>query len=125
MFDAEFYEHLFRLRGLEFPKDTVKRPQYFGHLTNDIIYARLAPGILDELRKISERRDDGRLKYPYTRRLTEDVGHPRLRERPASVITIMKLSAAYDTDFMEKLNRIHPRWDETLPLPFDDGQAGL
>jgi hypothetical protein len=76
MFDAEFYEHLFRLRGLEFPKDTVKRPQYFGHLTNDIIYARLAPGILDELRKISEPRDNGRLKYPCTRRLTEDVGHP-------------------------------------------------
>jgi hypothetical protein len=29
-FDTEFYEHLFRLRGLEFPKDSVKRPQYFG-----------------------------------------------------------------------------------------------
>jgi hypothetical protein len=65
------------------------------------------------------------LKYPYTRRLTEDFGHPRLREHLASVITIMKLSVDYDTDFMEKLDRIHPRWDKTLPLPFDDGQAGL
>jgi hypothetical protein len=73
----------------------------------------------------SERRDDGRLKHPYTRRLTEDVGHPRLREHLASVITIMKLSADYETDFMEKLDRIHPRWDRTLPLSFDDGQTGL
>jgi hypothetical protein len=87
--------------------------------------ARVAPGLLDELRKLSERRDDGQLKYLYTRRLTEDVGHPRLREHLASVITIMKLSEDYDTDFIAKLDRIHPRWDKTLPLPFDDGQAGL
>src|ERR1700736_2129121 len=26
------------------------------------------------------------------------------------------------TDFMEKLNRVHPRWDKTLPLPFDGGK---
>ena len=53
------------------------------------------------------------------------VGHPRLREHLASVITIMKLSVDYDADFMEKLDRIHPRRDKTLPLRFDDGQAGL
>ena len=34
---------------MEYPKDTVKKPQYFGHLTNDIIYKRLAPSVLDEL----------------------------------------------------------------------------
>src|SRR5690606_38364207 len=44
-FPDVFYEELFRLRGLEFPKETVKRPQYFGHLTNDIIYDRIAPGV--------------------------------------------------------------------------------
>src|SRR5262249_36411009 len=37
-FPDSFYEELFRLRGLSFPKDSVKRPQYFGHLTNEIIY---------------------------------------------------------------------------------------
>jgi P63C domain len=37
-FPAEYYQELFRLRGLEFPADSVKRPQYFGVLTNDIIY---------------------------------------------------------------------------------------
>lgn len=37
-FPEEFYENLFRLRGLEFPRDTVQKPQYFGHLTNDIVY---------------------------------------------------------------------------------------
>jgi hypothetical protein len=55
----------------------------------------------------------------------EDFGHPKLREHLASVITIMKLSKDYDTDFMEKLNRIHPGWDKTLPLPFKSDEPGL
>src|SRR5262249_41585252 len=32
-----------RLRGMEYPTDTVQRPRYFGLLTNDIVYDRLAP----------------------------------------------------------------------------------
>lgn len=35
-FPNEFYEQLYRLRGLSYPKDTVQRPQYFGYLTNVI-----------------------------------------------------------------------------------------
>ena len=54
-FPDDFYYNLFRIRGLEYPKDTVKKPQYFGHLTNDIIYKRLAPAVLDELKKITPR----------------------------------------------------------------------
>ncbi len=73
-FDTEYYEHLFKLRGLQFPRNSVKLPQYFGYLTNHIVYVRLAPGVLEELRKIPERRVDGRLKHPFTRRLTEDIG---------------------------------------------------
>jgi P63C domain len=117
-FPDEFYQHLFRLRGLEFPKDAVKRPQYFGHLTNDVIYKRLAPGVLQELRKVVPKTPSGRRKHPFTRRLTDDIGHPRLREHLSGVVTVMKLSNDYD-DFMDKLDRTHPRYGETLELPFD------
>jgi hypothetical protein len=41
-FPTDYYEQLFRLRGLPYPSDMVKRPQYFGILTNDIVYKRLA-----------------------------------------------------------------------------------
>jgi hypothetical protein len=37
-FPSDYYEELFRLRGLDFPRDKVQRPQYFGVLTNDIVY---------------------------------------------------------------------------------------
>lgn len=121
-FPDEYYEELFRLRGLEYPNDTVKRPQYFGHLTNDIIYKRLAPGILDELRNTVPKTPSGRRRYHLHRRLTPDLGHPKLQKHLASVVTIMKLSDDYG-DFSGKLDRIHPRQKDTAQLLLDfDGK---
>jgi hypothetical protein len=118
-FPDEFYVHLFRLRGLEFPTDAVKRPQYFGHLTNDIIYRRLAPGVLQELRTTVPKTPNGRRRHALFQRLTEDVGHPRLREHLSAVVTVMKLSTDYD-DFIHKLDHTHPRYGENMELPFDE-----
>src|SRR5207248_2037681 len=47
-FPTEFYKEMFRLRKIPYRED-VKRPQYIGVLTNDLVYSRLAPGVLDEL----------------------------------------------------------------------------
>jgi hypothetical protein len=122
-FPDEFYEHLFRLRGLDYPHDTPKRPQYFGHLTNDIVYRRIAPGVLEELKRTTPKRPSGRLRHHLHRRLTSDLGHPKLREHMASVVTIMKLSDKYQ-DFKDKLDRIHPAYNETMALDFDHGDGG-
>jgi hypothetical protein len=124
-FPDEFYEQLFRLRGLEFPRDTVKRPQYFGYLTNDIIYKRLAPGILDELKRTEPKTPSGRRKGTIQQRLTPDLGHPKLREHLASVTTIMALSDDYE-DFMRKLDKRHPKYGETISFDFEgDKWRGL
>lgn len=117
-FPDEFYEQLYRLRGLDYPHDSIKRPQYFGHLTNDIVYKRLAPAVLDELKSTTPKDDKGRYKNRFFQNLTPELGHPKLREHMSSVITIMKLSDNYD-DFLLKLNRIHPQFNETLPLPLE------
>ena len=100
----------------------VKRPQYFGTLTNDIVHKRLAPGVLAELKKVTPRDDAGRHKDKLFQRLTSNAGYPKLREHLGSVTSIMKLSNTWE-DFMEKLDRIHPRYGTTLPLPFDNGQG--
>lgn len=120
-FPDEFYEHIFRLRGLNYPRDSVKKPQYFGHLTNDIVYKRLAPGVLEELKRTTPKSPAGRLKHHLHRRLTTELGHPKLREHMASVVTIMKLSKNYE-DFLHKLNQIHPPYNETLDLAFNDDE---
>ncbi len=127
-FPDDFYKELFRLRELDYPRDKVKRPQYFGHITNDIIYKRLAPGVLTELKETTPKTINGRPRHQLFRRLTPELGHPKLREHLASVITIMRLSDDWE-DFKKKINRLHPRYDETISFDFgddhDDAGKGL
>ncbi len=120
-FPPDFYSELFRLRGLEYPKESVKRPRYFGHLTNDIVYRRLAPGVLDELKRITPRDEKGRARTKYFQRLTSNLGYPKLREHLGSVVTIMKLSRDW-TDFTRKLDQLHPRIGDTIPMLFDEDE---
>lgn len=123
-FPADFYRELFRLRGLDYDSENVKRPQYFGILTNNIVYDRLAPGVLDELRVITPKDEKGRRRHKFFQRLTANVGYPKLREHLGSVVTLMKLSTNYD-DFKVKLDKIHPRVGDPMTLPFDDDGRGL
>lgn len=116
-FPAEYYEEMFRLRGLPYPPTNPKfRPQYFGVLTNDIVYERLAPGLLEELKRQAVKDEK---KAHLHRRLTQEVGHPRLKEHLASVVTAMKLSTNYP-DFITKLNKVHPRFGQTYALTLDE-----
>ncbi|MBI2037032.1 MAG: P63C domain-containing protein [Candidatus Liptonbacteria bacterium] len=125
-FPDDYYKGMFRLRGLQYPHDTVKRPRYFGMLTNDIVYDRLAPGVLNELRKVTPRNESGNLKYKLFQRLTSNVGYPKLREHLGSVTAIMKLTNSWD-EFMGHLNRLHPRYGDTIPMDLtsDDDGRGL
>lgn len=118
-FPDDFYRELFRLRGLDYPNATVQRPQYFGHLTNDIVYKRLAPGVLKELKSVTPRNESGRPKHKLFQHLTSNVGYPKLREHLGSVVTLMKLSDDWD-DFNGKLDQIHPRIGDTIPMQFRD-----
>jgi hypothetical protein len=88
------------------------------------VYKRLAPGVLDELQNVTPKLNSGRRKHQYFRRLTEEVGHPKLREHLASVITVMVLSDGYD-DFISKLDRVRPRYGETIALPLDVPKTGI
>ena len=106
----------------------MRRPQYFGVLTNDIVYKRLAPGVLDELKNVAVRDGDGRPRHKYFQKLTANIGYPKLREHLGSVVTLMRLSSNYE-DFKGKLDQIHPAYGTTLPLQFpyeaekDDGRG--
>ena len=117
-FPADFYQELFRLRGIAY-NGSVKRPQYIGHLTNDLIYDRLAPGVRQELNRLVPRDEKGRLRNKLFQRLTEDVGHPKLREHLAAVITLMRANDDWQP-FKKMLDRALPRYGDTPYLPFKD-----
>jgi hypothetical protein len=118
-FPAEYYEEMFRLRGLNFPGGSVKRPQYFGVLTNDAVYRRLAPGVLEELRRVTPRNDDGRPTAKYFQSLTSNIGYPKLREHIGKVIAMMQLSEDW-ADFKLKIDRLLPVQTDQLRLTLEE-----
>lgn len=117
-FTSEFYQELFRLRGLEYSPNSVKRPQYFGYITNDIVYKRLAPGVLEELKKVTPKTEKGRPAAKYFQSLTTNKGYPKLKEHLGKVIAYMQLSDDYK-GFMKTLDRLLPKYDETISLQFE------
>jgi hypothetical protein len=127
-FPSDFYQEMFRLRQLPYPTTTVKRPQYFGVLTNNIVYDRLAPGVRDELQRGVPRNEAGRPTAKYFQKLTQNTGYPKLREHLGSVVTLMKLSDSWK-DFMHKVDKLHPKFGSTLSMDFeykkdeDDGKG--
>ena len=126
-FPTEFYEEMFRLRGLPFDPGSVKRPPYFGHLTNDVVYRRLAPGVWKELKAKAKKNSEGRATHQLHRLLTPEFGDPRLKDLITKVVTVMQLSDRWG-DFKIKLDRVAPAYDETLQLPFeltDDNGQGM
>ena len=123
-FPTDFYQEMFRLRGMEYPTATVQRPRYFGLFTNDIVYDRIAPGVLEELKKANPKDEGGRRKHKNFQWLTNNVGYPKLREHLGSVVAIMKLSADW-YDFRAKLDRLHPSFGKAtqLSLNFPDDEV--
>ena len=69
-FPDEFYKELFRLRGWQCRGMKINRPSVVGRYTNDIIYERLAPGILDELIERNPEDEKGQPKHRHHQWLT-------------------------------------------------------
>jgi hypothetical protein len=120
-FPDEFYENYFRLRGWNYTSIDSSRPGVVGKDTIDLIYQRLAPAVLEELKRITPRLESGRLKHHFHRRLTDDIGHPKLREHIASVITLMKASNNWSF-FKRMIDKAIPKYGQTLLLPFDEDE---
>lgn len=119
-FDDEFYREMFRLHGYAYDPQSVKRPMIFAKRTEDV-YDRLAPGVREELQKAVRRGPSGRPSEKLFQHLTDHTGYKELRELLASVKTIMKLSKN-TSDYQRKLDLIHPRFGDTMQLPFGDDE---
>jgi hypothetical protein len=117
-FDIEFYKQIFRLKGWKAPAG-VKRPGVIGRYTNDLVYERLAPGVLDELRKKNPMLPQGYRRNKHHQWFTPEHGHPKLREHLAAVIALMKSSSEW-AHFQRLMNRIFPKLNATIEMPLDD-----
>jgi hypothetical protein len=105
---------------MDYSSDTVQRPRYFGLLTNDIVYDRLAPGVLEELKRVNPKDEVGRRKHRHFQWLTSNRGYPKLREHLGAVVATMRLSGDWH-DFMAKLDKYYPRKGKPTQLSFEYG----
>ena len=115
-FPDEFYRQIFRLRNWKWMGMSKNRPQCVASYTKDIIYARLAPGILKELQIRNPVGDNGRRKGKHFQLLTGDVGHPALTQHLHAAIGLMRVSDSWD-EFKRMIDRAFPRRGDTLQLP--------
>jgi hypothetical protein len=118
-FPDDYYKELFRLKGLPYPPTSSKRPAYIGHWTNDIIYTRLAPGVLRELKKLNPRLPSGNRKRKFFQYLTQDMGSPALRDHLSNSIFLMKTCASWE-DFKKRLDKAAPKYGDTIPMNFPE-----
>ncbi len=111
-FELSFYESMYRLKGkvLKIENGVIRTKPYVGHWINDIIYHRLAPGVLAELKKVNPKLQNGRRNGALYKYLTQNKGYPDLRYLLGSVETLMEYSSTWD-EFKEKLDKKHRRWD--------------
>lgn len=117
-FPYDFYKQIFRLKRWPGP-DGAKRPSVIGHYTNDIVYERVAPGVLEELKKLNPAKPSGGRKWRHHQWFKPDPGYIKLNQHIAAVTALMRASANWDK-FQSNLKRAFPKLRDQLDLPLDD-----
>lgn len=105
-FPLDFYREIFRLKGWPFDPATMQGPRVLGKYTNNIVYERLAPDVLRNLREKNPV-VDGRRKHKHFQWLTGDVGHPKLLAHLEGTKMLMKVSATWE-EFLERMDKFYP-----------------
>lgn len=116
-FDDNFYKQLYRLQGWSwdaFKNKKKNHPQYIGKLTNRLIYEKLAPGVLEELRRINPKDEKGNRKSKHFQRLTVDIGYTEL-VKLLSAVTVL-LEQFPDNHLPEAIQKIDARFKSFTPF---------
>jgi hypothetical protein len=118
-FPDKFYKEIFRLKRWDWKGMQENRPSVVGRYTRDIVYSRLAPGIIEELERKNPPLEGGKRKARHHQWLTDDIGHPALAEHLSAVMALMQISSVWD-QFHRRLTKVYPVLGEQLNLDLDD-----
>ncbi len=116
-FPLDFYKEMFRLRNWPFSHiSKVKGPRYAGKLTNELVYKKLPPGVLGELRKLNPPNEKWQRKHKLFQFLSAEIGNPHLEKQVAVVTTLMRISPNWRA-FERNFQRAFPGNATQLSLP--------
>jgi hypothetical protein len=111
---------MFRLKKWRIHLFPTARPGVMAQYTSDIVYARLAPGVLRELEARNPTDGHGRRKGKRHQHLSRDHGHPKLKDHSDDVVLLMRAADKWP-EFRKLLERVKPRISTADELPFDPG----
>ena len=122
-FPDEYYKQLFRLRGWKYSPISVKRPQYVGKLTNQLVYEKLPANVLDELRKLNpvKNKKTHRRGAAFFQYLSKDIGQQDLRDHLLQLIAIMRVSPNWRT-FQRNFARAFPEPGSQVEMELDEDE---
>jgi hypothetical protein len=112
-FPDEFYHQLFRLRGWTW--SIAKKPMKVGQLTKDLVYKRLAPGIVAELEHLNPCRKKWQRKACHHQYLSDDLGHPALSQHLHALTVLMRSAPNWKT-FYSMVQMALPVKDDAFDL---------
>ena len=107
-FPAEFYQQIYRLKNWAWNSNSNNRYPVIGHFTKDLVYERLAPGLLEEMERTMPRNEEGERKGRLHQMLTDDHGIPKLKEHFSALLAIMKLSKNWE-ELISNANIVLPK----------------
>jgi len=120
-FPDSFYKEMFRLKGWQWKGMSVNKPSVVGTYTNEIVYSRLAPGLLGELERLNPANEVGHRKDRHHQWLTDDIGHPALSQHIHTAIALMQISPDWG-QFKRNVVRVFPRYGDQGDLFFDEDE---
>jgi hypothetical protein len=119
-FPDEFYENIYKLRGWQWPGMQKNRYSVVAHYTRDLVYERMAPGLLRELEQKSPKDEHGHRDNKLHQWLTGDIGDPMLASHLQSILTLQRLAIANGwgwQKFMHMVDQVMKKKGDTLDLP--------
>lgn len=122
-FPDEFYRNIYKLKSWTWPGMQKNRYSVVAHYTRDLVYERIAPGLLEELEKKSPPNERGQRPNKLHQWLTEDVGNPMLAQHLHSLIMFQRLAISSGFGwhrFIKMVDKVLPKRGNTLELPFPE-----
>lgn len=106
-FPIKFFEGICRLKGWKFERNKTQYPLAMGHIINDVVYKRLAPKVLEELKIKNPKNEKGIRPVKHHQWLTEEFGVPALAEHLIGVQSLIDANTEW-RKFDSQLNRVFP-----------------
>jgi hypothetical protein len=117
-FPMDFYKQVFRMKGWNW--NAGRMSPIMGNIVNDLVYARIAPGVLEELKKRNPVTEKGYREHQHFQHLTSDLGHPALTRHLYELIGMARPFAFGEWDkYYVLVDRTFPKMNASMLLPFE------